>query len=628
MAITVRASADGSGNSITVPAATVAGDLIVWMYATAASSNTDNRATPAGFTLTASQLNSQTATGFASTVEVYVRVAGASDAGVTFTRPASVNSFGQVSRVVVYAGVAGNDILASGSTVAASATSLTGPLLALPDRAHVLHWAFGRDGTGSLDTARTILANGSGSITFASGEDGPITGTSPGRNFTSTSSMNEPVHIAVAFDANLAPSAPTVLSPNGGETLDFTKTITWTGSTDADSDPIAYNVEFSADNGSTWTRIASGVTGTSLAYDFRTLPETGQGRIRVQATDGLTPSAWDASDGAFTVRHNLPPNAPALSYPAGNVALDRASAQRFSFVFSDPNEVDSQSAHDLRYRLTGAAAWTVRSGGPSQFHDIPAGTFAAGSYEWQVRSYDAEGAVGPYSGSEFFTAQDVPAGPAITDPINGQTISTPTYVVQWTASQQEAYQLQTVADSAGNVNATVVYTDTGTVSSAADRGRTISLPVNGRFEHARLRVRVGGLWSPWASARYSVSYTPPATPAVVATSLTSSIQLAITDPAPTGTQPVVDFHDVYRRAQQGGPLLRIATRVAGSYVDHTPASGVEYAYRIVAVGVNGTSSPTAASYAEVRAATSPDTYLGRRQSFDTYAAATAYLPEV
>ena len=42
-----------------------------------------------------------------------------------------------------------------------------------------------------------------------------------------------------------------------------------------------------------------------------------------------------------------------------------------------------------------------------------------------------------------------PAGPSITDPVNGQTISASSYGVVWASADQDAYELRTVADLAG-----------------------------------------------------------------------------------------------------------------------------------------------------------------------------------
>lgn len=285
---------------------------------------------------------------------------------------------------------------------------------------------------------------------------------------------------------------------------------------------------------------------------------------------------------------SLPPNAPGSLSPAGAVSIDRAVTQRFSWAFSDPNPGDTQSKFDLQYRI-GTGAWTtVTQTTPNNFYDFPPGTFVAGSYEWQVRTYDGLGAVGPWSSSAFFTAADVPGVPTITSPVNGGTVGTSNANLTWSTPSQTAYQVRKVADSAGAPDTATVYYDSGTVTDSTARTAALAFPVNSRFEHLQLRVLANGLWSSWASVRVMVSYTPPATPTLVLTpsDATAQIFVAITHPTPTGTQPVVSFSDVHRREVGAATDIRIATGVASSYTDRTPASGVAYEYQVVAHGAN------------------------------------------
>lgn len=237
-------------------------------------------------------------------------------------------------------------------------------------------------------------------------------------------------------------------------------------------------------------------------------------------TQALGPDSFgDTSTNlSIVIAENVPPNAPTLTSPVGASVLDRTSPQRFTFTGSDPDAGDTQSRYDLRYKLTSSATWTVITGiTPNSYHDFPAGTFAAGDYEWQARTYDAQGNVGPYSGSEFFTAATPPTGPTITSPTSGQTIATATAPVTWSYPTEQAYQVRTVADAGGSPNTAVVYTDTGVVEDSTARSRTVAFATNGRYEHMQVRVRDAGLWSPWASVRVLVSYTPPAVPTVVLT---------------------------------------------------------------------------------------------------------------
>ncbi len=95
--------------------------------------------------------------------------------------------------------------------------------------------------------------------------------------------------------------APTVelTSPNGGETLTGTETITWNGG-DPDTDSVHYSLYYSGDNGGNWTELVTGLTTTS--YDWNTsLVEDGNSYLmRVVVSDGSL-TASDESDAVFAV---------------------------------------------------------------------------------------------------------------------------------------------------------------------------------------------------------------------------------------------------------------------------------------------------------------------------------------
>ena len=95
---------------------------------------------------------------------------------------------------------------------------------------------------------------------------------------------------------NRAPSV-TVTFPNGGEVLNGTKTVTW-DAVDFDSDTLTFQVQYSDNNGSDWSTLATDV----LVHEFEwntTLHDDGASyRIRVIASDGQL-TAYDDSDNAF-----------------------------------------------------------------------------------------------------------------------------------------------------------------------------------------------------------------------------------------------------------------------------------------------------------------------------------------
>lgn len=317
-----------------------------------------------------------------------------------------------------------------------------------------------------------------------------------------------------------------------------------------------------------------------------------------QAFAQTAPAPTYALLGDYTA-FNTAPNAPTGLAPALG-AVDRSVIQRLSWTFSDPNAGDSQSKFDLQWRHKGTAdAWnTVTQTTPNNFYDVPANTFPAEDIEWQVRTYDQAGAVGPYSPLAYFTAADPATPPTITAPTSGGTVSQNPTNVTWSTAGQQGYQLRRVRDNAGVADTTTVYYDTGQITDATTRTVSVPFETNNRWEWVQVRVQQGGLWSAWSSIRVNVSYTQPATATLVAAgnNTTGAITVTITNPTPSGGQPTVSYNDVYvRTVGDTGPGVRIAAQVAnnGTATYWTPASGVAYQFLIRTFGSNSTSADSA-----------------------------------
>jgi hypothetical protein len=94
---------------------------------------------------------------------------------------------------------------------------------------------------------------------------------------------------------------------------------------------------------------------------------------------------------------------------------------------------------------------------------------------------------------------------------------------------------------------------------------------------------------------FAVSYTPPATPTFTTTAQNGYIAIAVTNPAPTGSEPTVVTNDLYRRISGATAWERIKTGIAnnGTYSDYAVASGVTYEYKVRANGNNETTADSA-----------------------------------
>ena len=95
-----------------------------------------------------------------------------------------------------------------------------------------------------------------------------------------------------------------VTSPNGGEVLTGSFTVSWTAS-DPDGDPLNFNVQYSPDNGTTWEMVAQNVSKKSVDMDATNIVSGAQALFRVWASDGIH-TASDTSNAPFTVPNHAP----------------------------------------------------------------------------------------------------------------------------------------------------------------------------------------------------------------------------------------------------------------------------------------------------------------------------------
>lgn len=278
------------------------------------------------------------------------------------------------------------------------------------------------------------------------------------------------------------------------------------------------------------------------------------------------------------------PLAPTLLVPVSSAPINRATAQTFSWRHNgaSTDELDRQAAYELQYRLIGAPSWTTvaKTVTADQSHTFDALTFAAGDYEWQVRTY-ADGLVGAWSPSGFFTAADLPPSPIITSPADTSTVQTVAIPITWSSAGQVEYQARVITG-------TTVLADTGAVTSAA---MTASLNVTANHIGAHVQVRIrnsaGGLWSDYADVSVSIEWVGPPAPVVILRPDPARGRIGIEWTQTTGTA-AVDHYDV--DAVENGSVFSIARALAAesrSAFHYLPLSDVDTTIQVTAVAANG-----------------------------------------
>jgi len=110
---------------------------------------------------------------------------------------------------------------------------------------------------------------------------------------------DNPVFVANVFKWLGENRAPTVevISPNGGEILNGTITVSW-DAVDFDSDPLMYDVFVSDNNGSDWSLLANNLLVTEYAWNTTLFDDGTSYMIRVVVTDGML-SNHDESNNPF-----------------------------------------------------------------------------------------------------------------------------------------------------------------------------------------------------------------------------------------------------------------------------------------------------------------------------------------
>lgn len=300
---------------------------------------------------------------------------------------------------------------------------------------------------------------------------------------------------------------------------------------------------------------------------------------------------------AFTLQaDNTAPNAPTLTSLHNGETINRANVNRASHHFTDPDADDSQSRFRYRYRLVGATTWTTSTDQvtTNQFYDIPAGSLAAGDYERQVQTADAQGLWSVWSASGFFTAADQPDSLTIIAPLNGETISKATIQVSVSYPEMDTLEARVLGDLNGSPDETNVIMAL-TSYPGATRSFDVTLP-NGVTVHIQARPVVDTLAGNWATSTNPVSFTPPAAPTVTATGYTAEGKVTIgsSNPTPATGEPTVTGRAIHRRnlddLSKPDKRLAVLAEPSGDWSDHSFRSDVSYAWAVEVFGDNGTST--------------------------------------
>lgn len=169
----------------------------------------------------------------------------------------------------------------------------------------------------------------------------------------------------------------TLTSPNGGERWlsGTTKAITWTNS----SNVANITIEYSTNNGSTWTNIASSVNAALGTYNWFVANAPGNSSL-IRITDAANAFIQDQSDAVFSIKSLT------LTYPNGGEFLQADSVKNILWTSGNITNVK------LDYTTNNGTTWfTITNSTPA----------APQSYAWTVPGVSTSSAKVRISDADF-----------------------------------------------------------------------------------------------------------------------------------------------------------------------------------------------------------------------------------
>lgn len=226
----------------------------------------------------------------------------------------------------------------------------------------------------------------------------------------------------------------------GGENL----TVSWTASTDPDSNLEGYIVERSYNGGSAWSQIYQGrTTSTTTTIPFGT--ETVMFRVCAYDTYGEK-SGWRTSANETVVNNRAPAAPPSISVP-----LSPAGGDKLTITWTASTDADGNlEGYELERQWDGAGAFTqIYKGAALSYQDsIPKGSHTSVIY--RVRAYDSFAAYSSYTTSPNRTIDNNTA-PVIACDLSGDLgEKSEGFTIPYTVSDAERQEV-TVTEKVGNL---------------------------------------------------------------------------------------------------------------------------------------------------------------------------------
>jgi hypothetical protein len=313
-----------------------------------------------------------------------------------------------------------------------------------------------------------------------------------------------------------------------------------------------------------------------------TAPVTSEWSVR-RSTAGLNQYDFYMASGASTpwtisnviLAVNFAPTAPTWVFGTGTTpvmsgaAFDVSSSLRLDWLHNDPNPTDTQGSFALsrqigvaaiQYWRTSDSTWQVAEvQNTSATTEITlttaqwlgAGGAADPAHVYKVKTWDAGGLPSVYSiGLSLIPSTRV--DPTLTAPTAAQILNTGVVTVTWTNTEQSAYRIVLT-----NVTTGAVAYDSGFLtdpSSPTPSVLSFDIPLvlpDGFSGSLTLQTKNGeGLSSVVRTVAFTVDFVEPVAPIITTVTpvpATGTINVTVTQAAPTGAQPATVQLDLWHR---------------------------------------------------------------------------------
>jgi hypothetical protein len=336
---------------------------------------------------------------------------------------------------------------------------------------------------------------------------------------------------------------------------------------------VAFNI-----NTNLWSNTETQITTTlgsagGTNSKLKTFSETANNlNLVIEAASVTAGGVWSTS--AVLDSYNNPPNAPSIN----NIQpFDATGSKVISWVFSDPDSGDSQSAYAIEIDNNANGASAYRSGTVSSAvssFTLPANTLSNNlTYRIRISNKDSNAGQGPFS--NYSTFQTSSAGTlTIIDPVSDDIAGyiSANYTVKWTFSNtggatQTKYQIK-----ATRLDTSTTFYDSGLITSTATQAVVPNFPSGVRVRVDLVITTSTSLTTGTASRYMTTTYAAPdQIISLLATTAAngSAVNLGWSIPTPTGSRPSPTSFDIYRSIDGGVTWTGIVNLPAGTtnYLD-------------------------------------------------------------